>query len=175
MLICEDIQAFNWARAADYGGKVSTLSCFLTGVLSLFMGMNVGIGLYTVFIGFLLASIELPFIYVCIPACSKFRSVATESVFLTNGFLRMGVYVLLSILMFTHKTLNIMTGIFIVLTALFYLVGWAVGKYEEQEQAKGTSYNPVPGERVPITGAGFQQPAAAAANPSAQQSSSYNF
>ncbi|GMH66197.1 hypothetical protein TrRE_jg8002, partial [Triparma retinervis] len=38
MLICEDIQAFNWPKAADYGGKISVLSCFFTGVLSMFLG-----------------------------------------------------------------------------------------------------------------------------------------
>ena len=31
-------QAFNWPKAADYGGKISVLSCFFTGILSLFMG-----------------------------------------------------------------------------------------------------------------------------------------
>lgn len=83
------------------------------------------------------------------------------------------IYVLLSILTFTHSTLNIMTGIFIVTTGLFYFVGWAVGKYEEKEQTAGTSYNPVPGERVPIAGAGFQQ--GGGAKPPAQQNSAYNF
>ena len=42
MLICEDIQAFNWAKAADYGGKISTLSCFLTAFLCFFLGQNAG-------------------------------------------------------------------------------------------------------------------------------------
>jgi hypothetical protein len=47
-----------------------------------------------------------------------------------------------------------MSGIFLVATGVVFLLGWVVGKYEEQETGKGTTYNAVPGERVPISGAG---------------------
>ena len=73
----------------------------------------------------------------CVPQCSRIRGTAVESVFLVNGFLRLCIYVLLSILTFTHKTINIMTGIFLVITGLLHLMGWAVQKYEEKETAGG--------------------------------------
>ena len=49
-----------------------------------------------------------------------------------------------------------MSGIFMVTTGLLFLFGWMVEKYEEREQGTGTTYNAVPGERVPISGAGFK-------------------
>ena len=56
------LQAFNWPKAADYGGKVTTLSCFFTGAFSIFFRISSGVGLYTLFIGFVIASIELPLV-----------------------------------------------------------------------------------------------------------------
>jgi hypothetical protein len=148
-----DIQAFNWSKAADYVGKLTTVLLIGLPLMGLFFpGGNIGLDLYTIFAGFLLASIELPVIYVCIPVCGRFRSMAVETVFFTNGILRCGLYVVISILTFGGGFFTVFPGVFLLLTGIFYAGGWIVGRYEERENAASTSYNPVPGERVPISG-----------------------
>ncbi|GMI39529.1 hypothetical protein TeGR_g11285 [Tetraparma gracilis] len=92
-------------------------------------------------------------------------------VFFTNGILRLGIYVVLSILTFHGSTICILPGVFLIFTGLFYALGFMVGKYEEREIAGSASYNPVPGERVPISAGG----GAAAAAPPAAKSGGYDF
>lgn len=115
-------------------------------------------------------------IYVCIPACSKFRSAAVDTIFLKNGFLRLGLYVICSILTFHGKSVNILSGVCMILTGLCFLMAYLVEKMEEREAGQNTTYNAVPGERVPISGAGFTPSAASStAGPADPKSGAYDF
>jgi len=153
--LSSDLQAFNWSKAADYIGKVTTVALIALPIVGFFIpGGSVGIDLWTIFAGFLLASIELPVIFVCVPICGKFRARAVEMIFFANGLLRLLLYVVLSILCFQGDFFTIFPGALLILTGVFYAGGWLVGKIEEKENANGASYNPVPGERVPISAQG---------------------
>jgi hypothetical protein len=70
--------------------------------------------------------------------------VAIESVFITNGFLRSGIYVLLSIVCYLHGSINILPALFIDFTGIGYLIQYVVERQEERDNAENTSYNSVP-------------------------------
>jgi len=59
--------AFNWEKASDIGGKITVLSCFAFSVLGLTTATSPSTCVYTLFVGFLMAVLELPVIYFCFP------------------------------------------------------------------------------------------------------------
>tara|TARA_B110000305_G_C19158941_1_gene501668 strand:+ start:116 stop:565 length:450 start_codon:yes stop_codon:yes gene_type:complete len=147
-LIMEDIMAFNWERAADIGGKITTILCFAAGLLGLFQGQSTGIMTYTIFSGFLLAVLELPVIYFCFPKCKRVRSEILETLHFDQGPIRATVYCLTTILMLKKPlTIAVIPGSLIVITSFLYIMNFFVKRSEDAEAAAKTSYNPVPGER----------------------------
>ena len=69
-----------------------------------------------------------------------------------KGVVRALIYVPLSILTFHGPTICAVPGSFVVVTSFLYICDYCVKRAEERETAAKSSYNPVPGERVPISG-----------------------
>ena len=161
----EDLQAFNWSKASTYAGKITLLITFASSLIGFFLGSNVGVCVYGLFLSFLIAVLELPVLYTCIPNCKRITGHIEESVIKSNGLLNMLIWTTFSIVLFIPPaSINIMSGIFCLATGIVNLLGWIFRLQEEKEMSANTKYNAVPGERIPITGGGGSAPSWAGGN-----------
>lgn len=111
----------NWGGASENGGRLACAACLVVGCASLALGYNVGVGLWTLFVGLLIAVWEVPLIYVLIPRCEDLRVSLVEQAFLKKPLARAALYVALSILCYTKGTLCVLAGLFLDMSALLYI------------------------------------------------------
>ena len=149
----EDLQAFNWSKAQTYAGKITLLITLASSILGFFLGKNVGVCVYGLFLSLLIAVLEFPGLYMCIPNCKMVTSKIEDSPIKQNGFLNFIIWTIFSIITFLPpSSINILSGICCLLTGIINLLGWVFRLQEEKEMKANTKYNAVPGERIPITG-----------------------
>ena len=65
-------------RYAAVGGKFTAFFCIVISIMSMFLGFNVGIGIYTLFIGMVLLIWEFPTCYYIIPKVNGLKHICTH-------------------------------------------------------------------------------------------------
>lgn len=127
----------NWAGASENGGKLACGACLVVGISSLVFGYNVGIGIWTLFVGLLIAVWEVPLVYVLIPRCEDLRVSIVERAGLRLPLPRAVLYVALSILCYSKATLCIIAGLFLDISALLYIFAF-VNRMDDQSSGLTT-------------------------------------
>jgi len=117
----EQFTGQDWERGSLVFGKVTCAGCFSVSIASMALGFNVGVGIWTLFVSLLIATWEIPIVYSCIPRCDEVRKTAEETAYLKKPLTRSILYILLSILCFTNKTLCIAAGILLLLSSILYI------------------------------------------------------
>jgi hypothetical protein len=107
----EQFVGTDWERIAAITSQISAGTCITVGILSMFSGFNVWIGLYTMTVGLILSIWELPVIYSCVPRCGEFQAIALEQLYMKVPSTKGAVYILLSIVCFLQHTICVVAGL----------------------------------------------------------------
>jgi len=114
----------DWESAANTGGKVSCLSCIVVAIVSMALSFSLDIGIWTLFVGLLIATWELPVVYSMFARCEEVKTIALDRVYIKHPLVKGFVYVLLSILCYEKKTLCIIAGIVLNLESMLLVFAY---------------------------------------------------
>ena len=114
----------DWERASTVGGQMSCVSCVAVAIASMALGYSVDIGLWTLFVGLLIATWEVPFVYSLFPKCEDIKTIALERMHLKHPLVKCVLYVLLSILCYEKKTLCILAGVILNVESLLLIFAY---------------------------------------------------
>ena len=117
----EQFTGQDWERGSLLFGQIATAGCVVTSIISMALGYNIGVGIWTLLVGLIIAIWETPIVYSCIPKCEDIRKTTEEVVYMGKPLVRAFLYVLLSILCYTQKTICIAAGILLNLSSLLYI------------------------------------------------------
>jgi hypothetical protein len=120
-----------WDIYSKIAGQVTTASAIVISLVSTVFGWSVLEGIYTLFVGLLIAIWELPTLYVCIPQSAVVRSFFEDTLFFRLSSVRALVYVILSIFMFMKETLCIAVGALLLITSIL-LIFTAINNYSDR-------------------------------------------
>ncbi|CAN0134215.1 unnamed protein product, partial [Discosporangium mesarthrocarpum] len=116
----------DWGTHAMKGGKITTVAALTLGVLGFFFWSFLG-AIYSVAVGLFLASFELPVVYKCFEQCRRWEDNLNESLYFRVPAVRGVCYLGLSFLMFFFGGWQILTGIFMLMTATLYFFTQVIG------------------------------------------------
>jgi hypothetical protein len=120
----ESFTGVDWERAAGLGDKGACAGALVVGVVSIFLQYPWAIGVWTVFVGLLIATWELPVVYALFPRCEDIKTAALERVWLKHPLPKAALYVALSILCYKEQTLCILEGILLNCSSLLYIFAY---------------------------------------------------
>mmetsp|Transcript_1937 Transcript_1937/g.3079 ORF Transcript_1937/g.3079 Transcript_1937/m.3079 type:complete len:155 (+) Transcript_1937:49-513(+) len=115
----ERCTGYNWQRAADISGQVATVCCIGFAIINWIFKYNIGIGVYTFFIGLIMTIWEMPFLYACIGPCTKLYQAFQEKLYFKKPIVRTILYIGLSIVTFIRETPCIGAGMLLLVAAIF--------------------------------------------------------
>jgi len=111
----------NWERYASVSGVVSMIFCFLFAVMTWVLEYNVGVGVYTFFVGLILIPLETP-ILDCIRPVFMCKEFFNNSLYFNRPIVKSMFYTALSILMFALAvTPCVGAGIFMLFTSILLI------------------------------------------------------
>ena len=117
----EKCKSINWEAYSETLSKSMPSLLVTIAIVSMVLQYSARIGLYTLFIGFIVAIWESPNVYMCIPQMEVLKACLHDRLYFKQPFVRAIVYILLSIITFIDKTFCILAGILMLMNAIFLI------------------------------------------------------
>ena len=109
----------NWETYSETLSKSMPSLLVIIAIVSMVLQYSARIGIYTLFIGLVVAIWESPTVYMCVPQMETLNRFLQNRLYFKKPFIRAIVYILLSIVTFVDKTFCILAGILMLLNAIF--------------------------------------------------------
>ena len=109
----------NWETYSETLSKSMPSLLVIIAIVSMVLQYSARIGIYTLFIGLVVAIWESPTVYMCVPQMETLNRFLQDRLYFKKPFIRAIVYILLSIVTFVDKTFCILAGILMLLNAIF--------------------------------------------------------
>lgn len=143
MISCWDsFTGHNWQRYSEVSAVLSAISCLFFAILTwLLGGYDVGIGVFTFFVGLLMIPLETNWLD-CIKPFFLCREFFNNTLYFRNPALKAIIYVCFSIVMFAIEiTPCVGAGIFLLITALLQFFAQCNKFQDERDEARAGGKN----------------------------------
>lgn len=128
--LSDRLAGVDWARAANLSGQIASMACVIASVLTLLFDFrstlfkHLGIFLWTLLSGMLIAVWEVPLIYSTIPGCVRLKNTFLDDLNVRLPIVRTIVYTFLALIIMlgAYETLFVLPGVALFMSALLYAV-----------------------------------------------------
>ena len=119
--LCEHFVGIDWERYSKICNKLTPVICVLSGVMSLSFGFSFYIGLWSIFIGIVIATFEFQALALHIPSLQRACTTFGESIICRNKMVKALVYAVASLLCYLDDTVCIAAGLMLDVNGLLLM------------------------------------------------------
>ena len=89
----DQFTAIDWERYSVLTGKVSCVAAIVISIVSMIMKYDVGVGIYTLIMGFLIALWEMPMFFCGMKQAEDCKTFFLENLYIKNDLVRSVLYI----------------------------------------------------------------------------------